>query len=339
MKTTKKGAPGGAKRAPLSRLALLLAAAAALSSCAILRAGGNIQAVFLGEEDPAIAEASFPTLIKASELLLSGSPGDPSATLTTASLYVMYASAFVSGPADLLRDEEYEAKAEAAARAGALYRRAFRLLGPRLEARSPGILAALGYESAGAGTAAAPGASAPDAAERLAEAAKAGLARFKKADVGLLYWSAASLLGSFSLDPMSFAASRGLAPAMALLARANELEPGWNAGSIEELYVSVYASLPDYMGGGMAKAEDAFRLAEGYSKGGSASLYVTYATSIAVTKDDYPGFVAALKKALAVDPDDRPESRLPIVLARRRAEVLLTQANRYFLLPEGVEQP
>jgi len=47
----------------------------------------------------------------------------------------------------------------------------------------------------------------------------------------------------------------------------------------------------------------------------------------------------ALKKALAVDPDAHPESRLPIVLARRRAAALLTQANRYFLLPEGDQQP
>lgn len=303
-------------RRPARALAAALAVLLSLSSCALLQAGRNVEEVFLAEEDLVIAEASLPVLIKASEALLSGSPGDRGKAVTTASLYIMYASAFVSGPADLLPDEEYEAKGRAARRAQALYKRAGRLLLPLLEARAPGFLAAESEDEA------------------------AGLlSRFRKDDLPLLYWTAASLLGSFSIDPLSFEGAKGLLPARRLLARASALDPAWNAGALEELNLSLYASLPDYMGGSLAEAEKAYLRALEYSGGKSASVYVTYATSVAVVRDDYAAFKDALRRALAVDPEALPGSRLPNALARDRAERLLAQPERYFLIVEGDDSP
>jgi len=293
-----------------------LAALLSLSSCAVLRAGGSVEKVFLAEEDLVIAEATLPVLIKASEALLAGDPKDGGKAVTTASLYVMYASAFVSGPADLLPDEEYEAKGRAARRAQALYRRASRLLLPLLEDRAPGFLAADSDESA---------------------ASK--LSRFRKDDLPLLYWTAASLLGSFSIDPLSFEGAKGLLPARRLLARASALDPAWNSGALEELNLSLYASLPDYLGGSLEEAEKAYLRALEYSGGKSASVYVTYATSIAVVRDDYAAFKDALRKALAVDDEALPGSRLPNALAKDRAERLLAQPERYFLTTEGDPAP
>jgi len=290
--------------------ACALACGVLLGSCAALGAASKAETVFLGEEDPELAGAALPTFIKASEMLLAADPKDRDKAVATASLYVMYANAFVDGPASYLPDDRFEERKAAADRAGALYRRAFRLLAGALERRSPGIL----------------------------EAAKAGraeaLARLGRGDVPLLYWSAASVLAAFGLNPLDFESAANVGAAGLFLARAAELDPGWNGGALYELYLPYYASLPPYMGGDPAKALDAYRKALEYSGGQSASLFVAYATSICVPADDYAGYRAALERALAIDPQSRPDARLATVLAQRRARWLLDGADRYFAIPE-----
>lgn len=282
-----------------------------MCSCAILGAASKVTTVFLGEEDPELAAGALPTFIKASEMLLAADPKSRDKTVTTASLYVMYASAFVDGPASYLPDDRFEERKVAADRAGALYRRAFRLLSGALERRSSGALAA----------------------------AKAGdpsrLARLRKPDVPLLYWSAASVLAAFGLNPLDFESAGNLGAAGLFLARAVELDPGWNEGAIYEIYLPYYASLPAFLGGDRNKAFEAYEKARSYSGGRSASLFVAYATSICQPDDDYPGFRAALERALAIDPDARPEARLATVLARDKARWLLDSADRYFIIDEG----
>jgi predicted anti-sigma-YlaC factor YlaD len=294
-------------------LRLFLATAAAVTlfgSCAVLGAASKVQTVLLSEEDPEIAAAALPTFIMASEALLEADPKNQDKAVTTASLYVMYANAFVQGPASALPDERFEEKQAAYDRAGALYRRAFRILSAALDRRSPGIVEA-------------------------AVDGKADLSRMRKAEVPLLYWTAVSVLAGFGLNPLDFKSAHYLGAAPLFLARAAELDPGWNGGAIYGVYLSYYAGMPSYLGGDPAKAEDAYKKALGYSKGGTASLFVSYASSICVPKEDYAGFKAALEKALAIDPNAAPESRLETVIAQKNARRLLAEADKYFISPEG----
>jgi predicted anti-sigma-YlaC factor YlaD len=292
---------------------ILVAAAlsvAVFSSCAVIGAASKVQTVLTSEEDPEIAAAVLPTFIMASEALLEADPKDQSKAVTTASLYVMYANAFVQGPASTLPDSRFEERQAANDRAGALYRRAFRLLSGALERKSPGVVEA-------------------------AVAGKADMSRMKKSDVPLLYWSAVSVLAGFALNPLDFKSAHYLGVAPIFLARAAQLDPGWNAGAVYGIYLSYYAGMPDYLGGDPAKADDAYNKALAYSKGGSASLYVSYATSICVPREDYAGFKAALEKALAIDPNARPDGRLETVIAQKNAKRLLAEADKYFIAPEG----
>jgi predicted anti-sigma-YlaC factor YlaD len=289
----------------------LVVACALFSSCAILGAASKVQTVLTSEEDPGIAAAALPTFIMASEALLEADPNNQDKAVTTASLYVMYGSAFVQGPASALPDAKFEERKEAYDRAGALYRRAFRLLSLSLERRSPGVVEA-------------------------AVAGKADLSRLKKSDVPLLYWSAVSVLAGFGLNPLDFKSAHYLGAAPIFLARAAELDPGWNGGAIYGIYASYYAGMPSYLGGDPAKAEESYKKALVYSKGGSASLFVTYASSICVPKEDYAGFKAALEKALAIDPNAHPESRLETVLAQKDARRLLAESDKYFITTDGV---
>jgi len=279
------------------------------ASCAVIGAASKIQPVLAGEEDPELVADALPTFIIVSEALQEADPKDQGKAVTLASLYVMFANAFVQGSASALPDERFEERKAAFDRAGALYRRAFRLLSEPLERRSPGVVEA-------------------------AVAGKADLSKFRKSDVPLLYWSAVSILAGFGINPLDFKCAHYLGAAPLLLARAAELDPGWNSGAIYGIYVAYYAGMPDYLGGSLAKAEDCYKKALAYSKGGSASLFVTYASSVCVPKEDYAGFKAALDRALAFDPSAAPDNRLETVLAQRNARRLLAESDKYFIITE-----
>jgi tetratricopeptide (TPR) repeat protein len=125
-----------------------------------------------------------------------------------------------------------------------------------------------------------------------------------------MYWTSASVLGAFSLDPFDPEVSRYLASAIAILERALELDPDWDKGSLHELIIALGPALPAEMGGGIERAEEAFKKALAASGGFRASPYVSYASSVAVKLQDYEAFKSALESALAVDTDLDPDSRL-----------------------------
>jgi predicted anti-sigma-YlaC factor YlaD len=292
----------------------LLAAVVVLESCAVFGAASRLPTVLSSEEDPEIAAAALPAFMMVTEALLEADPGNQDKVVAAASLYVMYGNAFVQGPAFILPDERFEERKIQYDRAGAFYRRAFRLLSVALDRHSAGIVEA-------------------------AVAGKADLSCFRKIDVPLLYWTAVSVLAGFGLNPLDFKSARYLGTAPLFLARAAELDPGWNGGAIYGISMSYYAGMPSYLGGDLAKAEAAYQKALSYSKGGSASLFVSYASSICVSKEDYEGFKSALARAIAVDPSGAAESRLETVLAQRNARRLLADAGRYFALAEGELTP
>lgn len=296
----------------MSKVSILTVALAAafLSSCSIATLGTRATDSFLSEEDPELVGQSLPLLLKASEILADSKPTDVDRAVTASSLAVMYAMGFVSADAAGIPSEEVDARMEANLRAKRLLQRAFRRSSAALEQRRKGSLAAL-----------ASGDTTP-------------LEKLKAKDVPLLYWTSASALGAFSLDPFDPSASKHLATAVALLERALELDPDWNFGALQELVISLAPSLPRELGGGEERAEAAYRRALEASGGLRASPYVSYASSVCVARQDYKAFKAALEAALAVDVDADPSGRLANIIAQRSAKRLLAQAPDIFLILE-----
>lgn len=287
---------------------LALALVVSLGSCAILRTGQYASSVFLRESDPELAAAALPTMMKASEALMLADPGHEGKALTTASLYVMYANAFLDSRAFLLPDEAFEQKLALSRRAGALYLRAAAILLPFIEARTPGLLKPDGHKN-GAGQA-------------------PSLSRFGRRDVPLLYWTSAAILAAFASDPMNFDNAARVSAALALFEKARALEPDWNGGSLHELAITIYGSLPADLGGDSQKAAAAFEAAIKASGGSSPGAYVAWASSICTRSGDRDGFRAALETALSLA--ERPESALLDVLARSKAQRLLDDIALYF---------
>ncbi|HPG85698.1 MAG TPA: TRAP transporter TatT component family protein [Spirochaetales bacterium] len=283
-----------------------MAVALALQGCALLDAGDYASRAFMRESDPALAKDAFPTMIKAAEAIQLADPDDQGAATLVASLYVMYANAFLDGEAFLLPDEAFEERLGLARRANALYLRAAALLAPFVEARAPGALGlAVVTEDP-------------------------SLARLGKKDVPTLYWAAAAILAAFASDPMDFDNAARVSGALALFERARTVEPDWNGGALHELAISVYGSLPTELGGDRAKARAAFELAKAASSASSPGAFVAYASSVCAPEGDADGFAQALETALGLP--DRPESALMDAIARRKARRLLDDKDLYFYL-------
>ena len=265
--------------------------------------------VFTSDPDPELVGAAMPFAIKMYETLLSQNPNHQGLLLTTGSLFIMYANAFVQGPAEMLDPVFYfEERIEAMDRAKSLYLRGKNILISALEKRYAGFSTATLYDGS----------------------LQAILGRTRKDDVPLLFWTVVGGLAAYSIDIFDFDLGARIPDWAAMLARAYELYPDFNGGAINEFYILFYASMPENMGGDLAKARIHFQRALEKSNFLSAGAYVSYAMVIARPAQDYETFRENLLKALAIDPDENPSTRLVNILAQRRARFLLENAHEFF---------
>ncbi|MBI4623896.1 MAG: hypothetical protein HY736_11860, partial [Verrucomicrobia bacterium] len=92
-----------------------------------------------------------------------------------------------------------------------------------------------------------------------------------------------------------------------------------------------------------ARARRHFERAMELNAGGQAGPLVNLAEAVAVAKQDRAEFQSLLKRALAIDPDARPEWRLANLVMQRRARWLLSRTDELILpdatLPVPKETP
>jgi len=281
----------------------------AINAVSNLLTGSGSSDVFTRDNDPELVGDALPFAIKLYETLLSQNPDHQGLLLTTGSLFVMYANAFVQTPAEMLDPVGYYyERTEAVDRAKNLYLRGNALLNTALDKKFPGFSAATVEDGSLDGF----------------------LNKSKKEDVPLLYWTVAGGIAAYSLDVFDFDLGSNIPEWDAMLARAYELDPGFNNGAIDELYIMYYAAMPEHIGGDKDKAEMHFKRALERSNYLSAGPYVSYAKSICIPAQDYDAFEENLQKALAIDPDADPSARLLNVISQRKARYLLDTAEDYF---------
>jgi predicted anti-sigma-YlaC factor YlaD len=271
--------------------------------------GEGSNTVFTGDSDPELVGDALPFAIKMYETLLSSNPEHQGLILTTGSLFIMYANAFIQGPADFLPVTEYEKRQAALERAKKFYLRGAEILYGGLDEKYPGF----------------------SGASSLDGTLDPYLARMKKADVPILYWTAAGYLSAYSLDPFDLALGRRVPDLMFLIDRAYALDPDFNHGALDEFYILALSSLPESLGGDKTRVETHFNRALEKSQGLLAGPYVSYAQAVSISAQDYDTFKAYLEKALALDVDADPRSRLMNIIAQRKAQSLLDTASDYFI--------
>jgi predicted anti-sigma-YlaC factor YlaD len=280
--------------------------------------GGSGSAdVFTGDPDPRLVGDAIPFAIKMYEVLLSQNPDHQGLLLTTGSLFVMYANAFVQGPAEMFSSiDEYEERQEYLNRAKKLYLRGAVILYSALDKKYPGFSEASVWK----GT------------------LEDYLKKLKKDDVPLIYWTVAGTMAAYSIDVFDFDLGSKIPDLAAMIARAYEVDPDFNKGAIDEFYILFYASLPEMLGGNTALAKVHFQRALEKTGGLSAGPYVSYAQAVCIPAQDYDAFKANLEKALAIDPDGNPSNRLVNIISQRKARHLLDRAYDFFSFLDDEEE-
>jgi len=302
----------------LPAAALFFAVNFIFSSCSINKLAMNMIAdaltgdggsdVFTGDPDPQLVGDAIPFALKMYEALLSQNPTHQGLMLTTGSLFVMYANAFVQGPAEMLPSGEWQVREAELSRAKQLYLRGQEILYNALDAKYSGFRQA----SSADGT------------------LQAMLDKCKKDDAALLYWTVAGGLAAYSLDVFDFNLSSGIPEWTLMIQRAYELNPDFDGAALDEFFILFYGSLPELMGGDKEKAKVHFHLAQEKTGGNSTGAYISYAQSICVPTQDYDTYRDYLEKALAIDPNANASARLVTVINQRKARWLLDNAYNYF---------
>ncbi|HLG56105.1 MAG TPA: TRAP transporter TatT component family protein [Vicinamibacterales bacterium] len=262
--------------------------------------------VFTRDDDPELIRDATPFALKLYESLLESVPTHVPLLVTTCGGFTQYGYAFLEAEADGLSGSR---RAEAVALRERALKHYLRARGYCLRAIDSRF---------GKGT-----------SEALLQDPTAAVAKARKDDVPLLYWSAAAWGAAISLGIDRPDLAIDLPTVRALADRALALDASWNKGAIHELMISL-DSLPDALGGNPDRAREHFKTAVEIQKGLSPGPYVSLATGIAVPAQDRAEFERLLKDALAIDPEKDPSNRLVILITQRRARVLLDRVDELF---------
>ncbi|RKX80425.1 MAG: hypothetical protein DRP58_13240, partial [Spirochaetes bacterium] len=282
---------------------------------------------------------ALPFALKTYESLLEADPKNTDLFEAVSGGYVSYANAFLQSPAELMEYDQIDEKDKLLFRAAAMYRRGGRFATSGLEFLYPGFNN--NFTNGDCETAFIP---------------------LKKDAVPFLYWKAASILGEFSVDSFNPALMVEVPSAVALAVRALELDGNYNNGSLQDLFISIFANIPanliyrssdlnnnysvkkalvEYYSGkdvvldNMTSYEQVmfhFNLSIELSKGTKVPPYVSV-TSLYIKNQDLDGFTNALNTALAVNIDLNPENRLQNIISQRKAKWLLDHKEDYFFIP------
>ncbi len=311
---TRRGAGASRRLAPALVAAALVLPGCSLNRMAVNKIGDALAGsgtTFASDDDPELVGQAVPFSLKLMESLLASSPRHRGLLLAAASGFTQYAFAWVAEPADEAQDSDI-------ARTTALRGRARRLY---LRARDSGLR---GLEVRHAGFA---------ALVRRDPAAAAASA--DRQDVALLYWTAAAWGAAISLgkdDPDLIADQPQVE---ALIDRALALDEAFDQGAIHSFLISYESSRRGAAGDPAARARAHFDRAVELSGGRLAGPFVSFAEAVDVDRGDAREFTTMLERALAIDPDAHPESRLANLIMQRRARWLLGRRDALFLDAPG----
>jgi predicted anti-sigma-YlaC factor YlaD len=295
----------------VSRLAILACLAVSLPGCALIKhkAVGMVAStlassgdVFTRDEDLELVGQAIPFGLKLYESLLDSAPKNKDLLLATCSNFTQYGVAFLETDALVLGANHHDEVVRLNERALKLYLRARGYCLRAMEVRFPGIGPKLLTDPAPA------------------------LAKARKSDVPLLYWTAASWGSAIALGLDRPDLAIDMPTVRALAERAIALDETWGKGALHEMFVSL-DSLPAALGGSPERARQHFKRAVELQGGLSPGPYVALALGQAQPAQDRAEFRSLLDQALAIDPEKEPSTRLVTLVQQRRARALLDQID------------
>jgi predicted anti-sigma-YlaC factor YlaD len=264
--------------------------------------------VFSSDDDPELIRQAVPFSLKFMESILSATPHHFGLLTALAKNFTEYSYAYVKSESDYIADENYPKSQELKLRAKRLYKRALkyglRALDERHDKFSQLVMT-----------------------DPKAAAAKVT----NKEEVDALYWTGVAWMAAISVSKEDPELMSEIPQAEALIYRAYTLEPDYDKGSIHEFLITYEAGKPVLMGGSTKHAKEHFDRAVELSKGQDVSAYLNYAEAVDLKQQNREEFEQMLSKALAIDPDKDPSTRLVNLIMQKRARWLLARADTLFV--------
>ncbi|NTU59968.1 MAG: hypothetical protein HGA98_02790 [Deltaproteobacteria bacterium] len=263
--------------------------------------------VYSRDDDPELVKDSLPFALKTIEGLLEASPRHPGLLLAAASGFTQYSYAFVSAEADYVEAKDLEAATALRDRSLKLYRRAVEYGLRGLEVAQPGFRAELRADP------------------------QAALAKAKKEQVPLLYWTAAAWGSAISLALHDAELAADLSTVAGMMERALALDEPYGLGALHDFFIAYDGGRSAAAGGSAARAEEHMKRALELSRGTRVAPLVSYAETVCVGAQKKEQFTKLLGEALAFDVNRAPEQRLANLVSQKRARWLLGRADELFI--------
>jgi predicted anti-sigma-YlaC factor YlaD len=124
----------------------------------------------------------------------------------------------------------------------------------------------------------------------------------------------------------------------AMMDRALELNEAYDSGTLHTFLITYEMSRSGGTGDPAARSRQHFERAMALTHGQQADPLVSLAEAVCVQKQDVKEFESLLHRALAINPDAKPEWRLENLVMQRRAKWLLSRTDELFLNREPAEK-
>jgi predicted anti-sigma-YlaC factor YlaD len=264
-------------------------------------------ASFASDSDPELVKEAAPFSLKLIESLLAEQPNHAGLLEAAVRGFTEYSFAFVQEDADEIESRDLQTSEAMHLRARRLYLRAQGYGVRGLEAKHPGFSKALQANP------------------------KSAAAMANNTDVPLLYWTAAAWGAAIALGKTDPALVSQVPAVEALIDRALALDQSFGDGAIHTFLITYEMNRQGAAGAPADRSRKHFERAVELSGGKDASPMVAFAEVVDVKLQDAKEFETLLNRALAIDVDVKPETRLQNLVMQRRARWLLSQKSELFL--------
>jgi hypothetical protein len=166
---------------------------------------------------------------------------------------------------------------------------------------------------------------------------QAAAKQLTKADAEFIYYAAVSLAAEIVVSKDKPDVVAELPQVGHLMERLVALDEDWGRGAVHSFMVS-YEGRSPAMGGSPERAKKHFERAQVLTEGHKASLFVSWAEQTCVAAQDMACFNTWLDKALAIDVDAFPSSRLENMIFQRRAQWLKSRATDLIDTPDSTTE-
>jgi len=297
------------------RLVLILSCCFALQACAVKRLaisklGDTLSesgSVYASDDDIDLIGAALPFSLKTIEGLLVEVPEHEGLLLTAASGFTQYSYLYVDFEALEIEQLQPQQAYELRQRAKKLY-----LRGRNYALRS----VALKQENFMTG---------------LRQNPDSTLSVFSKEDIPTLYWLALSWAAAISSDKSDMDMVADLNLIEPIVQKCLELDESFDDGALHEFMIAYQGGRSALQGGGTPQARQHFNRAMELAGNTRITPLVSLAESVSISEQNRDEFEYLLIRALDFDVDTHVQTRLANLVAQRRARLLLSRTESFFL--------